>query len=721
MYESIHARRGNRSWSLRREWTRAFVLMLVLMLGTGACTIVGVWQLVGQLERVAEQRDRETSVVDALRNELVDHEQIGHQLLSGQPIDRPAFLHQQLDIATGFERAIKTFPADNGTQQILRTAQRSWQKGLTDAGLWGDQIVAMTGAHLAENPVFGAASDTARGMLDDLNTPSLNAMHQGLAAGKRLERYMIIFLIALFTLALGVTGHFRRRMSRDLFRPVASMRHGVLKLRSGDLDHHIPITRNDELGELAAAFNAMTDALRQTSNALTQRATCDSLTGLANRHALTEHLLAAFDVNSDRTAACGSLLFLDVDDFKDVNDSLGHEAGDAFLVELVGRLRNCVGPNDLVGRLGGDEFAIVIAQAEGRHSGSEVAERVLAALERPVTVNGRQLAISVSIGVAERRPETADPAELLRHADFAMYMAKGGGKGRYQVYDAQAHDIMVYRAALKADLAGILHHEQLRLHYQPISDLNSGLIVGVEALVRWQHPKLGLLAPDDFIPMAEETGDIEAIGCWVLQTAVNQVADWRQEIAGCSELWVSVNLSAFQLPNPKSLAAIQHILEGPTAQAVAVVLEVTETALAASIQGGIASINILRTCGARIAIDDFGAGFSSLSTLASLPIDILKIDRSFVSGSGSSTPSEPILEGIIALAHKLSLDVIAEGVEEPEQLALLRHLGCALGQGYLLARPASAENVSQLLRSGRLLYPATVGVTAASSAAALQG
>jgi len=441
MYESVYAMRRNRSWSLRREWTRAFVLMLALMLGTGVCTIIGVWKLVGQFSHVADQRDRETSVVDALRNELVGHEQIGHQLLSGRPVDRAAFLHEQLGIVTDFELAIKTFPPDNGTRQILRRAQQSWQQGLTDAGLWGDQIRAMTGSHLEENPVFGAASDTARGMLDELNTPSLNAMHQGLASAKRLERYMIIFLIGLFTLAVGVTGHFRWRMSRDLFRPVASMRHGVLKLRSGDLEHQIPIARNDELGELAAAFNSMTDALRETSKALTRRATRDSLTGLANRHALTEHLLAAFDVNSDSPASCGSLLFLDVDDFKDVNDSLGHEAGDAFLIELVGRLSSCVGPDDLVGRLGGDEFAIVVAQGESPN-GIEVAERVLMALERPVTVNGRRLDISVSIGVAERTPETSDPAEILRQADFAMYMAKGGGKGRYQVFDAQVHDSM---------------------------------------------------------------------------------------------------------------------------------------------------------------------------------------------------------------------------------------------------------------------------------------
>jgi EAL domain-containing protein (putative c-di-GMP-specific phosphodiesterase class I) len=288
-----------------------------------------------------------------------------------------------------------------------------------------------------------------------------------------------------------------------------------------------------------------------------------------------------------------------------------------------------------------------------------------------------------------------------------MYMAKGGGKSRYQVFDAQMHDSMAGRIALKTDLASAVRDHQLRLDYQPITDLGTGRIVGIEALVRWQHPTLGLLSPADFIPLAEETGAIEAIGCWVLETAVEQVSGWRQTIPDHADLWVSVNLSAFQLPNPKSLAAIQRILADPATQAGAVVLEVTETALAADVPGGIASLNTLRSSGARIAVDDFGTGFSSLSALASLPVDILKIDRSFISGHGATTPSAEILENIIGLAHKLSLDVIAEGIEEFEQLDLLRRLGCQLGQGFLLARPTPPERVSALLASGTLLHPLT--------------
>ena len=244
---------------------------------------------------------------------------------------------------------------------------------------------------------------------------------------------------------------------------------------------------------------------------------------------------------------------------------------------------------------------------------------------------------------------------------------------------------------------------QLRLEYQPVADLRTGEVVGVEALVRWQHPTLGLLAPAEFIALAEETGDIDAIGCWVLDTAVRQVAGWRQTMDQCADLWVSVNLSAFQLPSPHSRAAIEGILADPGAQSDKVILELTETALAADVNGGLASLNIWKRYGVRIAVDDFGTGSSSLITLAALPVDILKIDRSFVSGQPSASPSVPMLEGILGLAKKLSLEVIAEGIEEPEQLDLLRTLGCRLGQGFLLARPTAAHALEALLATGGLL------------------
>jgi EAL domain-containing protein (putative c-di-GMP-specific phosphodiesterase class I) len=284
-----------------------------------------------------------------------------------------------------------------------------------------------------------------------------------------------------------------------------------------------------------------------------------------------------------------------------------------------------------------------------------------------------------------------------------MYMAKGSGKGRYQIFDAQVHDNMIGRSALKTDLAQATARGELRVDYQPVANLRTGEIVGVEALVRWQHPTLGLLPPADFIGLAEETGDIDALGCWVLRTAVDQVARWRQAMEHCASLWVSVNLSPLQLRNPHSMAGLYAILDDPAVEADHVVLEITETALVADIESGRASLERLKAAGVRIAVDDFGSGFSALSTLATLPVDILKIDRSFVSGQTEATSSARMLDGILGLADKLALAVIAEGIETSEQLDMLRQLGCAMGQGYFLGRPVPATELEPRLARGGMV------------------
>jgi EAL domain-containing protein (putative c-di-GMP-specific phosphodiesterase class I) len=266
------------------------------------------------------------------------------------------------------------------------------------------------------------------------------------------------------------------------------------------------------------------------------------------------------------------------------------------------------------------------------------------------------------------------------------------------------HDNIVGRSALKTDLAGAVAAGQLRLDYQPVADLRTGDVLGVEALVRWQHPTLGLLNPAEFVALAEETGDIDAVGGWVLDTATRQASAWRHSMDHCADLWLSVNLSPFQLANPDGVIAIEQILADPTVQADHVVLEITERALTSDIEASIATLNALKRFGVRIAIDDFGSGFTSLSTLARLRVDLLKIDPSFVSDQTSGPPSAPMLEGILGLADRLSLTVIAKGIEQPRQLDLLRTLGCTQGQGYLLGRPTPAIEFEALLASGGLLH-----------------
>jgi diguanylate cyclase (GGDEF)-like protein len=700
-------KRFGRSGSLKTEWSRAFALMLVALLLGALATVVGMRVVTDQVQETAAQLHRESEAVAGLRSALDAHEQAGQQLLSNAPVDRPAFLRQQQDISRRFDDAIRVLPSERDMRATAGQARAAWQDGLAEHGLWGSAVQTLTGNRVAEARDLAASGAGVRALLDRIQNSSLASMDSGLAYSAELQQIVIAARIALVGLAAAGVVYFRNRIVKFLIRPVESLHRGVVKVQTGDYTHRIDVARYDELGELAEAFNSMAGAVHDSHLALTHRATHDPLTGLANRAALTERLSAASKAGSDRRSRHEGLLIIDVDDFKDVNDSLGHEGGDLLLVQLAGRLRGCVRANDLAARLGGDEFAIVVTDDADGSVTAGIAARIHDALRAPFSVGDVRLKVSVRMGAAQRRRETGDAAELLRQADFAMYMAKQGGKRRYQLFDAEGYKEMAYRTALRADLATAVTRRQLRLEYQPVADLSTGEILGLEALVRWQHPTFGLLGPTAFIPLAEETGDIEAIGRWVLSTASRQAAGWRATIRHCGNLWVSINLSTLQLPSPRNLAAIEGILMDPASQADMVVLEVTESALASSIDGGITALHRLKSFGVRIAIDDFGTGYSSLSTLAELPADILKIDRSFLSASTSDAPSAAMLEGILGLASMLNLEAIAEGIEDLGQLALLRSLGCRLGQGYFLSRPGPAAEIEALLASGARLQPPT--------------
>ena len=342
---------------------------------------------------------------------------------------------QQRDIAKLFDDADGVLPAENGMQPTLRQARQDWEAALTARGLWGDQVLELKGNHVAETPAFAAASKGVRDKLIGIQSSSLEALDQGLVDTADLEQLLIVARTGLLALAIGATLYFRRRMVKDLMRPVNSLRRGVHKLQAGDYSHRIDVARRDELGELATAFNGMAAALQDSHRTLTHRATHDALTGLANRAALTERLAGSFASGSDLRTQHEGLLFIDIDDFKDVNDSFGHEGGDELLVQLAARLRASIRSHDMVARLGGDEFAVVVLDNDdGTPATGPVAERIYETLSEPFRIGGHPLTVSVSIGVAQRSTDTADAAELLRQADSAMYAAKHGGKARYEVY-----------------------------------------------------------------------------------------------------------------------------------------------------------------------------------------------------------------------------------------------------------------------------------------------
>ncbi len=409
----------------------------------------------------------------------------------------------------------------------------------------------------------------------------------------------------------------------------------------------------------------------------------DPLTGLANRtlvHETTERLLA-------RRGGPVSVLFLDLDDFKDVNDTRGHAAGDQLLTAVSERLRACTRSGDEVARLGGDEFAIVVDG--GAEVATTVGGRVLAALSEPVLVGGRPLTVHVSIGVADtgtagdRRAGT-----LLRNADLAMYQAKSAGKNRLVRYAPGMAQAAEDKATLLADLAVATAAGQLAVHDQPTIALADGRTTGYEALLRWHHPERGMVPPMEFIPMAEDTGHIVEIGRWVLEQAVRQAAVWTAESG--RPIGIAVNLSPRQLVDDDVVGLVDDVLTRHGLPAGQLTLEVTEGVLLRDVDLVVDQLRDLRALGVRIAIDDFGTGYSSLSYLRRLPADIVKIDRSFVQDLGSEGRSTTLVASIIELARSLQLEVVAEGVETQEQHAVLGDLACSHAQGYLFGRPQPA-------------------------------
>ena len=429
------------------------------------------------------------------------------------------------------------------------------------------------------------------------------------------------------------------------------------------------------------------------------RALHDPLTGLGNRALFGDRLGHALAVR-DRTSAPLHVLFLDLDDFKTVNDSFGHTVGDALLVEVSRRLLGSVRPADTVARLGGDEFAVLLEDS-GIDDARAIAERIQNAMRAPMSLQGNEICVGGSIGIASAATSTRS-SDVLGDADIAMYVAKREGKGRCRVFTTDMRSSVVTRLQLQAELHDALAREQFVLHYQPVVDQQIGTIVAVEALVRWNHPVRGLLPPADFIPLAERTGLIAALGAWVMKEATRQVKALQHDVGGL--LAVTVNVSPQQL-EADLVGMVKAALEQSRLDPRDLVLEITETCLMSKEEAVVAQLHALRRLGVRIAIDDFGTGYSSLAYLRQLPIDILKIDRSFVDCITDGPAHSAVAETIINLARTLRLRTVAEGIETPGQAKALQDLGCHTGQGYYLGEPLPADHLLRHLRHHRRPLP----------------
>jgi diguanylate cyclase (GGDEF)-like protein/PAS domain S-box-containing protein len=458
------------------------------------------------------------------------------------------------------------------------------------------------------------------------------------------------------------------------------------------------------------------DERRALQDELKHRAFHDSLTGLANRGLLRGRVdgsVPAVRPDVDPT----SVLFIDLDDFKTVNDGLGHDAGDRLLVEVSQRLLRCVGPSDLVARLGGDEFAVLVAASpDGPAAGGIVAQRIINALQEPFDVGGHQMHVSTSIGIATCAPGSSDADSVLMQADIAMYHAKANGKNQYVYFTDEMHQGVLHRLAVESWLRDALARDQFQVHYQPIVTLADQKIEAVEALARWAHPTLGLLTPADFIEVAEETGLIVPMGKIVLQDACQQVRRWRD--THDEHMVVSVNLSAAQLRDHEIVSSVRGALDEAGIPPAALMIEVTEGSLIGDVAGARAVLESLHRLGVTIAIDDFGTGYSSLSHLQQFPVDVIKVDKSFVDGLCRSNDEATLVRSVLAIGAEFGLQVVAEGIQSAEQDAELRRLGCDYGQGYFYAAGMPARQLDELLgleHALEILGPARYGVAGSGS------
>ncbi len=427
----------------------------------------------------------------------------------------------------------------------------------------------------------------------------------------------------------------------------------------------------------------------------------DELTGLANRALLMDRLnhFVAQRHPPDRIWA---MLFIDLDRFKVINDNLGHRAGDLVLIEASRRLERCVRAGDTLARLGGDEFVVVLDDLADVHVATLLAQRILHSFETPFIVAGHEIFSSASIGIATSRVSADSPEDVLRNADIAMYRAKQLGKQRYEIFSEDLLTTSVLRLELETDLARALERGELCLFYQPLVSMHENRLSGFEALVRWRHPRRGLVAPDDFVPLAEENGMIVPIGEWVFHEACRQFQEWRQAFAGASALRININVSAKQLLSPNFVDMVKHALAASHLSADCVNVEITETVLMENAEQGRIILLQLRELGVHIHLDDFGTGYSSLAYLRELPIDSIKIDRSFVSAATdtatSGLASVEIVQTIIALAQSLALTTTAEGTETLVQVDALRGLGCTNAQGYYFSRPVDGTAAASIIK-----------------------
>jgi diguanylate cyclase (GGDEF)-like protein len=684
---AVGLRRHQRSFAFRLRVALAAVVTPCVAVGVVA--FVGLGQAAGDVRDIDDDASSEQAVISELQREVRHAEVEVNLLITTDEHEARDELHNiNLVLEAAFARVASFDSAEE--QQTGARAEQSWNAARVIEAEW---LTATAGqldtSRLDEFHKLADAATSDLFALDALNRRELAA--NMVDYNRRVDRYQQALVVALVAACL-VTAWVARRLRLAAYRPLRQLESSLDLVGETGLSQRVEITGDREFHAVADALNEMSDRLQTTLEELERQAFHDSLTGLPNRALLERHLVSML---ADPTVGPVGVVMMDLDGFKAINDGLGHPAGDEVLIAIGERLERSLRPNDMIGRLGGDEFAVVVTDMSP--DGIDAISALVAEpFQQPIVAAGLSLLIGSSAGAAVARPGDT-PADLFRHADIALYSAKDAGKARLHLFEPGMLDEVEQRLTTQTELrAAVEAADQILVHYQPIVRTRTGRIVGVEALARWNHPTRGLLGPATFIALAEDTGLIVPLGQIVLEMACAQVAAWQDvpELAGLS---LSVNVSARQLRTAEIVDQVRAALADSGLPAASLVLEVTESITADT--DAVAMLHELRDLGIRIALDDFGTGYSSLAYLEKLPIDVLKIDKSFVDDIHTQASRASLANAIIRLGRSFGLQTVAEGVEKPEQLLLLTELGCDLTQGFLIARPGPPEAIRATLVS----------------------